>query len=71
MVVDAFLLNYALLNTMKNTRILGFEYGKELYVNNFDFGKIYNAFGHSTFVKFYSINDYLFKDKRLCIPTSS
>jgi len=41
-VADALSCMYVVLNTMI-TRLLGFEYVKALYANNFDFAKIYNA----------------------------
>jgi hypothetical protein len=44
---------------------------KELYVNDFDFAKIFNVCGHSAFGKFYLMNGYLFKENRMCVPTSS
>ena len=50
--------------------MLGFEYVKELYGNDSDFAEIYNACGNSTFGKFYLMDDYLFKENRLCVPTS-
>jgi len=61
---------YVLLHTM-NTRLLGFEYVKELYDNDSDFAEIYNACGHSAFGKFYLMDGYLFKENRLCVPASS
>ena len=61
---------YVLINTM-STGLLGFEYVKALYANDFDFSKIYNTCGPSTFGKFYLKDDYLFKENRLCILTSS
>ena len=54
-----------------NTRLLGFEYVKELYDNDSDFAEIYNACGHSAFGMFYLMDGYLFKENRLCVPTSS
>jgi len=54
-----------------NTRLLGFEYVKELYDNDSDFAEIYNACGHSTFGKFYLMDGYLFKENRLFVPASS
>jgi hypothetical protein len=62
-VADALSRRYVLLHTM-NTRLLGFEYVKELYDNDSDFTKIYNACGHSAFGKFYLIDGYLFKKNR-------
>jgi len=44
---------------------------KELCDNDFDFGKIYNVRGHSTFGKFYLIDGFLFKKNKLCVPVSS
>ena len=69
-VVDALLRRYALLHTM-NTELLGFEYVNELYGNDSDFSKIYNACGYSAFDKFYFMDDYLFKENRLCVLASS
>jgi len=69
-VADALLRWYVLLHTM-NTRLLGFEYVKELYDNDSDFAEIYNACGHSAFGKFYLMDGYLFKENRLCVPASS
>jgi len=54
-----------------NTRLLGFEYVKELYDNDSDFAEIYNTCGHSAFGKFYLMDGYLFKENRLCVPASS
>jgi hypothetical protein len=42
---------------------------KELCDNDFDFAKIYNVCGHSTFGKFYLMDGYLFKKKN-CVPAS-
>jgi hypothetical protein len=54
-----------------STILLGFEYVKALYANDFDFSKIYNAYEYSTFGKFYLVDGYLFKENRLCVPLSS
>ena len=69
-VADALSRRYVLLHTM-NTRLLGFEYVKELYDNDSDCAEIYNACGHSAFGKFYLMDGYLFKENRLCVPASS
>ena len=69
-VADALLCRYVLLHTM-NTRLLGFEYVKELYGNDSDFAEIYNACGNSAFGKFYLMDGYLFKENRMCVPASS
>ena len=70
MVANALSCTYVFLNIM-NTRFLGFEYVKELYANDSDFVKIYNACGHLAFGKFYLMDGYLFKETRLCVPASS
>jgi hypothetical protein len=54
-----------------NTRLLGFEYVKELYDNDSDFSEIYNACGNSASCKFYLMDGYLFKENRLCVLASS
>ena len=68
-VADAISRWYVILSIM-NTRLLGFEYVKELYVNDSTFAEIYNACGHSTFGKFYLMDGYLFKENKLCVPAS-
>jgi hypothetical protein len=55
-VADALSHGYVLLNTV-NTRLLSFEYMKELYVNDSDLAKIYNACEHSAFDKFSLMED--------------
>ena len=57
-IVDALSRRYVLLHTM-NTRLLGFEYVKELYDDS-DFPEIYNACGHSAFGKFYLMDGCVF-----------
>ena len=69
-VADALSCRHVLLHTM-NTRLLGFEYMKQLYDNDSDFAEIYKACGHSTSGKFYLMDGYLFKQNRLCAPASS
>jgi hypothetical protein len=54
-----------------NIRLLGFEYVKELYDNDFDFVVIYNVCGHLAFDKFYLMDGYLFKESKLCVLASS
>jgi len=61
---------YVILSTM-NTRLLGFEYVKELYVNDSAFAEICNACGYLSFGKFYLMDGYLFKENNLCVPASS
>jgi hypothetical protein len=44
---------------------------KALDADDSDFSKIYNAYGHSAFGKFYLMDGYLFKENWLCVPASS
>ena len=67
--VNALSCRYVLLNIISTT-LIGYEYVKVLYANDFDFSKIYNGYQHLTFGKFYFINGYLFKENQLCVPTS-
>jgi hypothetical protein len=51
--------------------LLGFEYVKELYVNNDDFASVFAACEKAAFGKFYRLDGYLFRENRLCVPNSS
>jgi hypothetical protein len=69
-VTDVLLRKHVLLSTI-NTKLLGFEYVKDLYIEDIDFGQVYIACEHSTFDKFYRCYGYLFKENRLCMPNCS
>ena len=69
-VADALSQRYALLSTL-DAKLLGFEHIKELYVNDQDFGNVFNACEKGAFGKFYRHNDFLFKESKLCVPQSS
>jgi hypothetical protein len=69
-VADALSRRYALVSTL-NAKLLGFEYVKELYVNDDDFASVFGAYEKATFGKFYRLDGYLFKENRLCVPNSS
>ena len=69
-VVDAFSQRYALLSTL-NAKLLGFEYIKELYVDDSDFANVFNACKKATFGKFYRHEVFLFRENRLCVSRSS
>jgi len=53
------------------TKLLGFEHIKDLYVNDFDFANAFNACERVAFGKFYKHEGYLFRENRLCIPHGS
>ncbi|XP_048228291.1 uncharacterized protein LOC125369560 [Ricinus communis] len=68
---DALSQRYALLNTL-NSKLLGFEYIKELYVNDLDFGIVYDVCNNgATFDEFYVFERFLFKKNRLSAPNFS
>ena len=65
-VVDVLLKRYVLLSTL-NTKLLGFEFVKDLFIEDFDFDQVYVLCEHLAFDKFYRIDGYIFKEKRLCV----
>ena len=66
---DALSRRYALVSTL-NAKLLGFEYVKELYANDDDFASAYGACEKAGFGEFYRLDEYLFREKRLCVPNS-
>uniref|UniRef100_A0A2N9EIL3 Reverse transcriptase domain-containing protein n=1 Tax=Fagus sylvatica TaxID=28930 RepID=A0A2N9EIL3_FAGSY len=69
-VADALSRRYALVSTL-NAKLLGFEYVKELYVNDDDFASVFGACEKAAFGKFYRLDGYLFRENRLCVSNSS
>ena len=67
---DALPRKYTLVSTL-NAKLLGFEYVKELYVNDDDFTSVFGACEKAAFGKFYRLDGYLFRENRLCVPNSS
>ena len=65
-VADALSRRYAFVSTL-NTKLLGFEYVKELYANYDDFASVYRACEKAVFGKFYRLDGYLFKGNKLCV----
>ena len=70
MVANALSLRYVLLNTL-NTKLLGFEYVKELCLYNNGFGSIYDECKASAKDRFYRHDVFLFKENKLCVPNCS
>jgi len=66
----ALLWRYVLISTL-NIKLLEFEYVKDLYIKDVHFGQVYIACEHPTFDKFYRVNEYLFKEKKLCVSNCS
>jgi len=69
-VADALLRRYVLLNTL-NTKLLGFEYIKELYLDDHDFGVIYDTCKVSAKDKYFRHDGFLFKENKLYVPNYS
>ena len=67
---DALSRRYALVSTL-SAKLLGFEYGKELYANDGDFASVYGAYEKAAFGKFYRLDGYLFRNNRFYVPNSS
>jgi hypothetical protein len=69
-VADALSRRYALLS-MLDTKLLGFEHIKDLYVQDSDFGDVFNACEKVAFGKFYRHDGFLFRETKLCVPMCS
>jgi hypothetical protein len=51
--------------------LLGFEYTKELYPDDNDFGSIYDECKVSAKDRFFRHDGFLFKENKLCVPNCS
>ena len=69
-VADALSRRYTLLSVL-SSKLLGFEYIKNLYVGDVDFGNVYVACEQGAFNSFYRHEGYLFKGNKLCVPRCS
>ena len=69
-VADALFRRYALLFIL-DTKLLGFEYIKDLYAQDFDFGDVFNACEKVAFGKIYRHDGFLFRENKLCVPMCS
>ncbi|XP_062075289.1 uncharacterized protein LOC133779331 [Humulus lupulus] len=69
-VADALSRRYVLLSTL-DAELLGFEYIKDLYVDDCDFSNVFNACEKEAFGKFFRHDGFLFKENKLCVPKSS
>ena len=69
-VADALSRRYALFSTLE-TKFIGFDHIKALYEHDPDFAQIYTTCVHAAQNGFFRHNDYLFKEKRLCVPKGS
>ena len=69
-VADALSRRYALLSIL-DTKMLGFEYIKDLYAQDSDFCDVFNACEKVAFGKFYRHDGFLFRENKLCVPMCS
>ena len=69
-VANALSRRYTLISTL-NTKLFGFEYIKDLYSNDPDFGNMFDVCEHAAFGKFYRHERFLFRVNRLCVPNCS
>jgi hypothetical protein len=65
-VADALSRRYALLSIL-DTKLHGFEYIKDLYAQDSDFGDVFNACEKVAFGKFYRHDGFLFRENKLCV----
>ncbi|RDX98449.1 Retrovirus-related Pol polyprotein from transposon 17.6, partial [Mucuna pruriens] len=69
-VANAFSRKYALIAMLK-TKLLGLECLTKLYENDIDFGEAFALCVHLDNGGYFRYDDFLFKEKRLCMPKSS
>ncbi|XP_017644431.1 uncharacterized protein LOC108485084 [Gossypium arboreum] len=69
-VADALSRRYALVNLI-DYKLLGFEFMKDLYETDADFGEIYKSCLHGAIDKYFQHEGYLFLEGKMCIPQGS
>ena len=69
-VADALFRRYILLSTL-DAKLFCFDYIKELYMEDSNFGNVFNACEKVAFGKFYRHDGFLFREAKLCVPKSS
>ena len=68
--VDVFSKRYSLLNVL-STKLLGFEFIKDLYVGDSDFYDVFDSYEHDVLDSFYRHDEFLFKIDKFCMPRCS
>ncbi|XP_051148684.1 uncharacterized protein LOC127263617 [Andrographis paniculata] len=69
-VADALSRRYGLL-TLLESKLMGFAFIKDIYVNDVDFSDIFGKFATHGFGDYYLHDGYLFRVNRLCVPRCS
>ena len=69
-VADALSRRSVLLNSL-STKLLGFEYLKDLYATDPDFASVFTTTEHGAFNKFFRHDGFLFRERQLCVPVCS
>jgi len=69
-VVDALSRRYALLTSLQ-TKLLGFEFVKDLYATDSDFGKVCDSCSEHAFGNYYRHDGFLFQKNKLCVHVCS
>ena len=61
----------SVLLTSLSTKLLGFEYLKDLYATDPDFASVFATTEHGAFNKFFRHDGFLFRERQLCVPVCS
>ena len=69
-VADALSRRYVLLSALE-TKLLGFEFIKDLYATDSDFKEVFIKCSKTAHGKYYQASGFLFFDNRLCVPQCS
>ena len=69
-VADALSRGYTLITTLE-AKLLGFEFIKDLYVADSDFGEIFTSLPRHTREHYFISQGFLYYKDKLCIPMSS
>ena len=66
-VTDALSQRYVFLLALE-TKLLGFEFIKDLYATDQDFKEVFRKCSQMAYGKYYQMSGFLFFDNRLCVP---
>lgn len=69
-VADALSRRYTIINTL-SSKMLVFEFIRDLYASDSDFGNVYSVCEQVAFQTFYRHDGYLFRENKCCVPNCS